>query len=60
MSAPVYYIVFHEGHWRIKYEGLYLGEFPTAAAAAESATEVARSRLETTPSPQIVIDPIKE
>jgi hypothetical protein len=45
MAGPVYHIVFHEGHWRIEFEGLYLGEFATAAEAGETALRIARCRL---------------
>jgi hypothetical protein len=45
MAAPVYNVVFHEGHWRIRYENLYFGEFGTAETAAQAALEVARSRI---------------
>jgi hypothetical protein len=48
MAAPVYRIVFHEGHWRIKYEGMHLGVYQSAEKAAEAALRIAQSRL--TPS----------
>jgi hypothetical protein len=50
MSSPVYIIVFHDGHWRIGYDGLHIGEYATADLAAEAALKVARSRL--APSPK--------
>ena len=57
MAAPVYHIVFYQGHSRIEFEGLYLGEFATAAAAGETALRIARSRLAPSPSTQIIIAP---
>jgi hypothetical protein len=57
MSVPVYHVVFHQGHWRIKYEDLYLGEYATAEAAAGAALEVARSRLTPNLATQILTDP---
>jgi hypothetical protein len=50
MTAPVYYVVFHDGHWRIRYEEFHLGEFLTSAAAAHAALQIARSRLTAHPS----------
>jgi hypothetical protein len=55
VTAPVYYIVFHQERWRIEYAGLYLGEFGTAEAAADAALQVARSRIGAK-SPQIFTD----
>jgi hypothetical protein len=45
MAAPVYHIVFHQGCWRIEYQGLYWGEFATAAEASETALKIAKCRL---------------
>jgi hypothetical protein len=45
MAAPIYDVVFHEGHWRISYANLYFGKFGTAEAAADAALTVARSRI---------------
>jgi hypothetical protein len=45
MAAPVYYVVFQDGHWRIRYEKFHLGEFLTSEAAAHAALRIARSRL---------------
>jgi hypothetical protein len=53
MAAPVYRIVFHEEHWRIGFEGLHIGEYKTAQAAAEAALGIAKSRI--TPSRSIHI-----
>ena len=57
MATAVYHIVFHEGHWRIEYLGLYLGEFATAAAASETALRIANSRLTPSPDTQIMTGP---
>lgn len=45
MTAPVYYVIFDDGHWRIRYEKFLLGEFLTSEAAAHAALRIARSRL---------------
>lgn len=45
MPAPVYTIMFHDGYWRIGYLDLHIGEFATAEAAAETALQIARSRI---------------
>jgi hypothetical protein len=53
MAAPVYHIVFHQGCWRIEYQGLYLGEFATAAEASETALKIAKCRLVPSPDTEI-------
>jgi hypothetical protein len=53
MTAPVYYVVFQDGHWRIRYEGFHLGEFVTSEAAAQAALQIARSRLYAAPLVEI-------
>lgn len=45
MPLPVYYVQHHQGHWRIRYEGRYFGEYETAEAAAGLATLLAKSHL---------------
>jgi len=57
MPGPVYHVVFHQGHWRIKYEDLYVGEYATAEAAAAAALEVARSRVIPSLATQILTGP---
>jgi hypothetical protein len=47
MPGPVYDVVFHEGHWRIRYQDLHIGAFETAEAATEAALRVVRSRIGT-------------
>lgn len=53
MTAPVYYVVFQDGHWRIRYEDFHLGEFVTSEAAAQAALQIARSRLYAAPLVEI-------
>jgi hypothetical protein len=53
MSKPVYHVVFHDGWWRIKFEGLHIGEFDSAETATDAALKVARSRLG--PSPDVAV-----
>jgi hypothetical protein len=48
-----YDVVFHEGHWRIGYDGLHIGEYATADLAAEAALRIARSRFAPSPRTQI-------
>lgn len=56
MTAPIYYVVFHDGHWRIRYETFYLGEFQTADAAAQAALQIAQCRYNANPRVGIFTD----
>jgi hypothetical protein len=53
MSKPVYHIVFHDGHWRIRFENLHIGEFRSADMAVGAALQVVNSSLD--PSPRAVV-----
>lgn len=57
MTAPVYRMVFHEGHWRISFEGLLIGAYETAQAAAEAALDIAKSRITPSDSTHIATAP---
>jgi hypothetical protein len=53
----VYNIVLHEGHWRIEFDGLFIGQFPTAEAAAEAALKIAQSRVAPSAGTRITVAP---
>jgi len=54
MMVPTYAIVFQDGYWRIRYDGLDVGQYETPEAAAEAALSVARSRFRPSPKTQII------
>ena len=56
MSLPIYYVRLHEGHWRIRFEDRYFGQYDTAQAAAEAATRVATSHLTPNLQTRVVVE----
>jgi hypothetical protein len=53
----MYYVVYYDGAWRIRFENLHLGHFATAETASEAALKVAQSRFEPNPRVQVTNGP---